>query len=173
MGREKHLYGIYRKMRDKHLSFSQVLDIYGFRIIVSDVPTCYLALGALHGLYKPIPGKFKDYIAIPKANGYQSLHTTLIGPYGTPVEVQIRTREMHHVAETGVASHWLYKDEQSLTELQRTTHQWLQSLLDLQTRDGRFGRVPRTRQGRSVSRRGLCLHAERQDPLAAAWRDGG
>jgi guanosine-3',5'-bis(diphosphate) 3'-pyrophosphohydrolase len=133
MGREKHLYGIYRKMRDKHLSFSQVLDIYGFRIIVSDVPTCYLALGALHGLYKPVPGKFKDYIAIPKANGYQSLHTTLIGPYGMPVELQIRTREMHHVAETGVASHWLYKDEQSLTELQRTTHQWLQSLLELQT----------------------------------------
>ncbi|MCX8085600.1 MAG: bifunctional (p)ppGpp synthetase/guanosine-3',5'-bis(diphosphate) 3'-pyrophosphohydrolase [Rhodocyclaceae bacterium] len=133
MGREKHLYGIYRKMRDKHLSFSQVLDIYGFRIIVADVPTCYLALGALHGLYKPVPGKFKDYIAIPKANGYQSLHTTLIGPYGMPVELQIRTREMHHVAETGVASHWLYKDEQTLSELHKTTHQWLQSLLELQT----------------------------------------
>jgi guanosine-3',5'-bis(diphosphate) 3'-pyrophosphohydrolase len=133
MGREKHLYGIYRKMREKHLSFSQVLDIYGFRIVVKDVPTCYLVLGALHGLYKPVPGKFKDYIAIPKANGYQSLHTTLIGPYGMPVELQIRTREMHHVAETGVASHWLYKDEQALSELQRTTHQWLQSLLELQT----------------------------------------
>jgi guanosine-3',5'-bis(diphosphate) 3'-pyrophosphohydrolase len=133
MGREKHLYGIYRKMREKHLSFSQVLDIYGFRIVVADIPTCYLALGALHGLYKPVPGKFKDYIAIPKANGYQSLHTTLIGPYGMPVELQIRTREMHHVADSGVASHWLYKDEQSLTELQRTTHQWLQSLLELQT----------------------------------------
>ncbi len=133
MGREKHLYGIYRKMRDKHLSFSQVLDIYGFRIIVADVPTCYLALGALHGLFKPLPGKFKDYIAIPKANGYQSLHTTLIGPYGMPVELQIRTRDMHHVAESGVASHWLYKDEDALSELQRTTHQWLQSLIDLQT----------------------------------------
>ena len=133
MGREKHLFGIYRKMRDKHLTFSQVLDIYGFRIIVADVPTCYLALGALHALFKPVPGKFKDYIAIPKANGYQSLHTTLIGPYGTPVELQLRTREMHHVAESGVASHWLYKDEQSLSELQRTTHQWLQSLLDLQS----------------------------------------
>lgn len=133
MGREKHLYGIYRKMRDKHLSFSEVLDIYGFRVVVGDVPTCYLALGALHGLYKPVPGKFKDYIAIPKANGYQSLHTTLIGPYGTPVEFQIRTRQMHHVAESGVASHWLYKDEQSLPDLQRTTHQWLQSLLELQT----------------------------------------
>jgi guanosine-3',5'-bis(diphosphate) 3'-pyrophosphohydrolase len=132
-GREKHLYSIYRKMRDKHLSFSQVLDIYGFRIVVADVPTCYLALGALHGLYKPVPGKFKDYIAIPKANGYQSLHTTLIGPYGMPVELQIRTCEMNHIAESGVASHWLYKDEQSLSELQRTTHQWLQSLLELQT----------------------------------------
>jgi guanosine-3',5'-bis(diphosphate) 3'-pyrophosphohydrolase len=133
MGREKHLYGIYRKMRDKHLSFSQVQDIYGFRIVVADVPTCYLVLGALHGLYKPVPGKFKDYIAIPKANGYQSLHTTLIGPYGTPVEMQVRTRDMHHVAESGVASHWLYKDAETLSELQRTTHQWLQSLLDLQT----------------------------------------
>src|SRR5690606_23750904 len=96
-GREKHLYSIYRKMVEKHLSFSQVLDIYGFRIIVRDVPGCYLALGALHSMYKPVPGKFKDYLAIPKANGYQSLHTTLIGPFGTPVEVQIRTREMHHI----------------------------------------------------------------------------
>jgi guanosine-3',5'-bis(diphosphate) 3'-pyrophosphohydrolase len=133
MGREKHLYGIYRKMREKHLSFSQVHDIYGFRIVVADAPTCYLALGALHGLYKPAPGKFKDYIAIPKANGYQSLHTTLIGPFGTPIEIQIRTRDMHRVAETGVASHWLYKDVESFSELERTTHQWLQSLLELQT----------------------------------------
>ena len=136
MGREKHLYGIYRKMRGKSLTFSQVLDIYGFRVIVRDVPTCYLVLGALHGLYKPVPGKFKDYIAIPKGNGYQSLHTTLIGPYGTPVEVQIRTTEMHHVAETGVASHWLYKDDKSLSELQQRTHKWLQSLLELQSASG-------------------------------------
>ena len=135
-GREKNLYSIYRKMREKHLSFSQVLDIYGFRIIVKDVPNCYLVLGALHGLYQPIPGKFKDYIAIPKANDYQSLHTTLIGPYGTPVEVQIRTTEMHHVAQAGVASHWLYKDTQTLPELQRKTHKWLQSLLDLQSASG-------------------------------------
>jgi GTP diphosphokinase / guanosine-3',5'-bis(diphosphate) 3'-diphosphatase len=132
-GREKHLFSIYRKMREKHLSFSQVLDIYGFRVIVKDVPTCYLALGVLHALYKPVPGKFKDYIAIPKANGYQSLHTTLIGPYGTPVEVQIRTSEMHHVAQSGVASHWLYKDEHALTELQQKTHKWLQSLIELQS----------------------------------------
>jgi guanosine-3',5'-bis(diphosphate) 3'-pyrophosphohydrolase len=136
-GREKHLYGIYRKMQEKSLSFSQVLDIYGFRVIVKDVPTCYHALGVLHALYKPVPGKFKDYIAIPKGNGYQSLHSTLIGPYGTPVEVQIRTREMHHVAETGVASHWLYKDmDKGLSDLEHRTHKWLQSLLDLQSSSG-------------------------------------
>jgi RelA/SpoT family (p)ppGpp synthetase len=136
-GREKHLYSIYRKMIEKHLAFSEVHDIYGFRIIVRDVPTCYLALGTLHGLYKPVPGKFKDYIAIPKANGYRSLHTALIGPYGVPVEAQIRTEQMHHLAEAGVASHWMYKDEaESLTELQKQTHQWLQSLLEIQNQSG-------------------------------------
>jgi len=136
-GREKNLYSIYQKMQDKHLTFSQVFDIYGFRIIVQDVPSCYLALGALHGLYKPIPGKFKDYIAIPKANGYQSLHTTLFGPFGTPLEVQIRTSEMHRIAEAGVASHWLYKQSDAeLNELQKKTHQWLQSLLEMQTQSG-------------------------------------
>ncbi len=133
-GREKSLYSIFRKMRDKHLTFSQVLDIYGFRVVVPDVSSCYLALGVLHGLYKPVPGKFKDYIAIPKANGYQSLHTTLIGPFGTPVEVQIRTAEMHQIAQNGVASHWLYKDsEKSLDDLQANTLHWLQSLLELQS----------------------------------------
>lgn len=136
MGREKHLYGIYRKMREKQLSFSQVLDIYGFRIVVKDRPSCYLALGALHALYPPVPGKFKDYIAIPKANGYQSLHTTLIGPFGTPVEIQIRTAEMHNVAESGVASHWLYKDEHGISQVQQKTHQWLQSLIELQSDSG-------------------------------------
>jgi GTP pyrophosphokinase len=136
-GREKHLHSIYRKMREKHLTFAQVLDVYGFRIIVTDVPDCYRALGALHSLYKPIPGKFKDYVAIPKANGYQSLHTMLFGPYGTPIEVQIRTREMHKIAEAGVASHWLYKDsDASLSDLQKKTHQWLQSLLEMQSQSG-------------------------------------
>ena len=136
-GREKSLFSIYRKMADKHLSFSQVLDIYGFRVVVRDIPTCYLAFGALHALYNPVPGKFKDYIAIPKGNGYQSLHTTLIGPYGTPVEVQIRTEGMHHVAQEGVASHWLYKDsEESGADLQLKTHKWLQSLLELQSTVG-------------------------------------
>lgn len=136
-GREKTLYGIYCKMRDKQLSFSQVLDVYGFRIVVDSLPNAYYALGTLHGLYKPMPGKFKDYIAIPKSNGYQSLHTTLIGPYGTPVEFQIRTQDMHHVAESGVAAHWLYKNEEgSLTDLQQRTHAWLQSLLDIQKQTG-------------------------------------
>ena len=136
-GREKTLYGIYRKMLEKNLSFSEVLDIYGFRVVVEGRNECYIALGALHALYKPVPGKFKDYIAIPKVNGYQSLHTTLIGPYGTPVEFQIRTREMHHVAESGVAAHWLYKDDDSdLSELQSRTHQWLQSLLEIQRHTG-------------------------------------
>lgn len=136
-GREKTLYGIYRKMRNKHLSFSQVLDVYGFRVVVDNFPNCYVALGTLHALFKPMPGKFKDYIAIPKLNGYQSLHTTLIGPYGTPVEFQIRTEEMQHVAESGVAAHWLYKNEDSsLTDLQQRTHAWLQSLLDIQNQTG-------------------------------------
>ncbi|MBK6741744.1 MAG: bifunctional (p)ppGpp synthetase/guanosine-3',5'-bis(diphosphate) 3'-pyrophosphohydrolase [Hydrogenophilales bacterium] len=132
-GREKHLYSIYRKMQEKHLAFTEVFDIYGFRVIVNDIPSCYLALGALHSLFKPIPGKFKDYIAISKANGYQSLHTTLFGPFGAPVEVQIRTQEMHRLADAGVASHWLYKTGESrLSEAQKKTHQWLQSLLDIQ-----------------------------------------
>lgn len=135
-GREKSLYSIFRKMKEKRLSFSQVLDIYGFRVVVENKMTCYLALGTLHSLFKPVPGKFKDYIAIPKANGYQSLHTTLIGPYGTPVEVQIRTREMHNVAQEGVAAHWLYKDmDETSADLQIKTHKWLQSLLEMQTSD--------------------------------------
>jgi GTP diphosphokinase / guanosine-3',5'-bis(diphosphate) 3'-diphosphatase len=136
-GREKHVYSTYRKMIDKHLSFSEVHDIFGVRVIVKDVPSCYLALGALHALYKPIPGKFKDYIAIPKANGYQSIHTDLIGPHGVPVEVQVRTEPMHRLAESGVASHWMYKDDSDrLSELQKQTHQWLQSLLEIQHQSG-------------------------------------
>ncbi len=136
-GREKTLFGIYRKMLEKRLSFSEVLDIYGFRVVLNSVPDCYLALGVLHGLYKPVPGKFKDYIAIPKVNGYQSLHTTLIGPFGQPVEFQLRTREMNRVAESGVAAHWLYKeDEQTLSDMQSRTHQWLQSLIELQQQTG-------------------------------------
>ncbi|MDR3352012.1 MAG: bifunctional (p)ppGpp synthetase/guanosine-3',5'-bis(diphosphate) 3'-pyrophosphohydrolase [Zoogloeaceae bacterium] len=135
-GRTKSLYSIYAKMKEKHQHFSQVRDIYGFRVIVHDIPSCYLALGALHALYKPVQGAFKDYIAIPKANGYQSLHTSLIGPNGSPVEVQIRTEEMHHVAQEGVASHWLYKDAgHSGADLQIRTHKWLHSLLEMQSGD--------------------------------------
>lgn len=133
-GREKHLYSVYKKMTGKTNTFSQIYDIYGFRVIVKDLANCYLALGGLHALYKPIPSKFKDYIAIPKANGYQSLHTTLFGPFGTPIEVQIRSEEMHAIAAAGVAAHWLYKaTDAQLTELQQKTHQWLQRLLDIQS----------------------------------------
>jgi GTP pyrophosphokinase/guanosine-3',5'-bis(diphosphate) 3'-pyrophosphohydrolase len=137
-GREKTLYSIYRKMSEKHAGFAQVNDIFGFRVVVGTLPECYLALGVLHQLYKPVPGRFKDYIAIPKANGYQSLHTTLVSPLGTPVEFQIRTEPMHAVAEKGIAAHWLYKvDENGVSEAQRLGTMWLQSLLDIQdeTRD--------------------------------------
>src|SRR5690349_2479072 len=137
-GREKTIYSVYKKMREKHYSFAQVFDIYGVRILVADKTNCYAALGVLHELYKPIPGKFKDYVAIPKANGYQSLHTTLFGPFGTPLEVQIRTHDMHRVAEAGVAAHWLYKagGELDLAEAQRETSRWLQSLLEIQSESG-------------------------------------
>src|SRR6476469_8091495 len=140
-GREKTLYSIYAKMREKHLSFAQVNDIFGFRIVVGTLPECYMALGVLHQLMKPVPGRFKDYIAIPKANGYQSLHTTLVSPLGTAVEFQIRTEPRHAVAEKGIAAHWLYKEHDDGpahgTEAQRLGALWLQSLIDIQdeTRD--------------------------------------
>jgi GTP diphosphokinase / guanosine-3',5'-bis(diphosphate) 3'-diphosphatase len=140
-GREKTLYSIYAKMREKHLTFAQVNDIFGFRIVVGTLPECYMALGVLHQLMKPVPGRFKDYIAIPKANGYQSLHTTLVSPLGTAVEFQIRTEPMHAVAEKGIAAHWLYKEHDDApahgTEAQRLGALWLQSLIDIQdeTRD--------------------------------------
>ena len=130
-GREKNIYSIYKKMQSKSLAFAEVLDIYGFRVLVDDFASCYVALGVLHGLYNPIPGKFKDYIAIPKVNGYQSLHTTLFGPFSTPIEIQIRTHEMHKIADAGVASHWLYKSGHvSISDLHKKTHQWLQELLE-------------------------------------------
>ena len=140
-GREKTLFSIYKKMREKHLTFAQVNDIFGFRIVVATLPECYLAMGVLHQLYKPLPGRFKDYIAIPKANGYQSLHTTLVSPLGTAVEFQIRTEPMHAVAEKGIAAHWLYKEHDDgpgqAQEAQRLGAMWLQSLIDIQdeTRD--------------------------------------
>ena len=133
MGREKTLYSVYRKMDNKHLSFSQVTDVYGFRIVVPELTDCYTGLGVLHQLYKPLPGKFRDYVAIPKVNGYQSLHTTLIGPFGTNIEFQLRTHAMDVVAESGVAAHWLYKASEPGGDMsQRLGTQWLQSLLDIQ-----------------------------------------
>ena len=133
IGREKHLYSIYRKMAEKKRLLSDVVDVYGFRIIVDEVSTCYQVLGIVHGLYKPMPGRFKDYIAIPRINGYQSLHTTLFGPKGMPLEVQIRTRKMDRVAESGVASHWQYKAEDRVDATpQRRAREWLANLAELQ-----------------------------------------
>lgn len=130
--REKHLYSIYKKMREKHLPFSEVMDVYGFRVIVDKVDTCYRALGVLHNLYKPLTQRFNDYIAISKANGYQSLHTTLFGPYGVPIEVQIRTDEMHKMAENGIAAHWLYKTEKPMFgEAQERAKEWLKNVLEM------------------------------------------
>ncbi len=136
-GREKHLYSIYRKMHQKHLSFTDVTDVFAFRIVVDKVDTCYRVLGAIHNLYKPVPGKFKDYIAIPKANGYQSLHTALLSPYGFPIEVQIRTQDMDKVAESGIASHWLYKSGDTPGGLaHERAREWLKNLLELQQNAG-------------------------------------
>ena len=132
-GREKHLYSIYKKMKEKGVSFSEVVDVYAFRIIVDRLDSCYRVLGAVHNLYKPVPGRFKDYIAIPKANGYQSLHTVLFGPHGIPIEIQIRTEEMHQLAESGIAAHWLYKTGGDSGNLAQTTaSDWLKNLLELQ-----------------------------------------
>lgn len=138
LGREKHLYSIYQKMQSKNLPFSEVYDLYAFRIIVDSVDSCYRTLGAVHALYKPIPGKFKDYIAIPKVNGYQSLHTILFSPFGVPIEVQLRTADMHRVAENGIAAHWGYKEGETNGGViaQTKAREWLKSLLDLQQNAG-------------------------------------
>jgi len=134
LGREKQPASIHKKMSEKNLGFSEISDIYAFRIIVDDIKDCYHALGVLHSLYKPIPGRFKDYIAIPKANGYQSLHTTLFGPFGMPLEIQIRTLLMNNLAEAGIAAHWMYKTkENQVTRLQQDTNQWLKRLLEIQS----------------------------------------
>ncbi|MGZ8244357.1 RelA/SpoT family protein [Methylomagnum sp.] len=137
IGREKHLYSLYQKMRTKRLSFSEVYDVYAFRIIADSVDECYRGLGIAHNLYKPVPSRFKDYIAVPKANGYQSLHTVLVGPYGQPLEIQIRTRAMHHLAESDIAAHWLYKSEQDQYPYSQTrAHEWLRDLLEIQKSAG-------------------------------------
>ena len=137
LSREKHLYSLYRKIRDKTLSFEEIYDVYAFRIIVEDVDACYRALGIMHNLYKPVPGKFKDYIAIPKSNGYQSLHSILFGPYSVPIEVQIRTEDMNKVAESGVAAHWVYKSsEKNIDQMHAGAREWMRELLEMQTRAG-------------------------------------
>ncbi|OIQ48463.1 MAG: bifunctional GTP diphosphokinase/guanosine-3',5'-bis(diphosphate) 3'-diphosphatase [Gammaproteobacteria bacterium MedPE] len=137
VGRQKNLYSIYNKMRSKEIQFEDVMDIYAFRIIVDNIDTCYRSLGAMHTLFKPRPGRFKDYIALPKANGYQSLHTSLLGPHGIPVEVQIRTEHMDQMADKGVAAHWVYKNDDSQgTTAQVRARRWVQSLLELQQSAG-------------------------------------
>tara|TARA_R110000772_G_scaffold48719_5_gene111341 strand:- start:39430 stop:41583 length:2154 start_codon:yes stop_codon:yes gene_type:complete len=137
IGREKHLYSIYSKMKSKKKSFSEIMDIYAFRIIVDSVDTCYRVLGSVHSLYKPVPGEFSDYIAIPKANGYQSLHTVLMGMHGVPIEIQIRTREMEEMANNGIAAHWLYKsDSHSANGSHARAREWVQGLLEMQQRAG-------------------------------------
>lgn len=147
IGREKHLYGIYKKMYEQHLSFAEVYDVYAFRIIIDTVDTCYRTIGTVHNLYKPVPGKFKDYIAIPKTNGYQSLHTVLFGPYGVPIEIQIRTPEMNDVAEVGIAAHALYKAEGKAkntgrsradrSSAHRRAREWLRNIVEMNKTAGR------------------------------------
>ncbi|MFZ0468664.1 MAG: RelA/SpoT family protein, partial [Thiogranum sp.] len=140
LSREKHIYSLYKKIRDRVGSFAEVFDVYAFRIVVDAVDTCYRVLGMMHNLYKPVPGKFKDYIAIPKANGYQSLHTVLFGPYGVPIEAQIRTDDMDRVAESGIAAHWLYKSSSDKTgggnNAQTRAREWLRELLEMQRNAG-------------------------------------
>lgn len=137
IGREKHLYSIYKKMRNKHLSFNEIMDVYAFRIIVDSIDNCYRVLGIVHSLHKPLTERFKDYIAIPKANCYQSLHTTLFGPYGVPIEIQIRTREMNEMANFGIAAHWLYKTGEKLgANTQAKAQKWVKNLLEMQQSTG-------------------------------------
>lgn len=137
LGREKHLYSIYKKMRALRKPFSEIMDVYGFRIIVDKADTCYRVLGAVHSLYKPVPGRFKDYIAIPKANGYQSLHTSLFGMHGVPIEIQIRTAEMEAMANNGIAAHWLYKSGSGIANRsQQRAREWVNGLLELQKHAG-------------------------------------
>ena len=136
VSREKNIYSIYKKMRSQQKSFNEIMDVFGFRLIVDHADNCYRALGVVHNLYKPVVTRFKDYVAIPKVNGYQSLHTSLFGMHGVPIEVQIRTKQMHAVAENGIAGHWLYKNDGEFEQNQQRARQWAQSLLDLQKKAG-------------------------------------
>lgn len=137
ISRQKYLYSIYKKMQDKHLSFPEVMDLYGFRVIVDTIDMCYRVLGALHTLYRPMPQRFKDYIAIPKSNGYQSLHTTLFTPYGVPLEIQIRTQAMDQLAESGIAAHWVYKSGDAVPNVAHLrAREWIKNILELQQNSG-------------------------------------
>lgn len=138
LSRKKHLYSLYKKMRKKRLSLTEILDVYGLRVVVATHDECYRVLGVVHELFKPVTGRFKDYIAIPKANGYQSIHTTVIGPFGAPIEIQIRTEDMNRIAENGIASHWVYKAEPSIDEsdAQIRAREWLKGLLEIQSQTG-------------------------------------
>lgn len=137
-GREKNIYSIYRKMKEKRLQFEEVFDVFAFRLVVKDVDTCYRVIGVIHNLYKPVPGKFKDYIAIPKKNAYQSLHTILFGPKGIPIEVQVRSEEMHQVAQSGIAAHWMYKEGEKNKGLKTNIRakEWLNAVSEIQNRSG-------------------------------------
>ena len=150
-------------MKAKRKSFAEVMDIFAFRLIVDSVDDCYRALGMVHSLYKPVPGEFKDYIAIPKANGYQSLHTVLKGMHGVPIEIQIRTHEMEDMANNGIAAHWLYKSEEGSSSISHTrAREWVQGLLEMQQRAGDSLEFIENVKDRSVPRRGLCLHTARR-----------
>ncbi len=174
IGRQKHLLSIYRKMRDQRKSFAEIMDVFGFRIITQDVDTCYRILGVVHNLYKPVPGRFKDYIAIPKANGYQSLHTTLFGTGGMPIEVQIRTREMEAMANNGIAAHWLYKagqTEHPIAEAATRPGVGQGTARDAAPCRG-FARIHRARQKRPLPRRYLRVHPQGRHHGAAPGCDG-
>ena len=136
IGRQKNIFSIYRKMKTQHKSFAEIMDVFGFRIIVDQPDACYRALGVVHGLYSPLAARFKDYIAIPKVNGYQSLHTSLMGPHGAPIEVQIRTKQQQAVAENGIAGHWLYRSNSEFETSQQRARQWVSDLMELQSRAG-------------------------------------
>ncbi len=137
LGRKKHIFSIYNKMREKRISFREITDVFAFRIVTDEVDTCYRILGAVHNLYKPVPGRFKDYVAIPKVNGYQSLHTTLFSIHAIPIEIQIRTEDMEAMANNGIAAHWLYKSEEKMPNQSHIrARQWVQGLLEMQKQAG-------------------------------------
>ena len=172
-GREKHLYSIYRKMQQKARAFHDLVDVFAFRVTVDRVDTCYRVLGQVHNLYKPVPGKFKDYIAIPKSNGYQSLHTVLFGPHGTPIEVQIRTHDMQRIAEAGIAAHWLYKNSGEGGGAQALADDWLKNLLEMQRDAGDSQEFLEHVKIDLFPGRGLRIYAQGPHHGAAEGLDGG